>query len=217
MSSPSNPDLGQADLSSLLLTGRPFDDLAPGDAAFVGTQVLGNFSGEVLGFAGRAIGLDTIRLGGPETRRCAQDPIAVATELDPTTRLTFGKSLGPDVDVTFSQSLRDGDAQTWIVDYLPPGAASSCASCPTTRICGRTGSGTTWRSAGRRGRFRAARRRVRRRSARGVGETCPAILALPEERRSRRPSTGVRAIGSTSSTGRPIAIGWKRCTRRRDT
>ena len=104
---------------SLLLAGTPFDELAPGDAAFVGTQVLGNFSGEVLGFAGRAVGLDTIRLGGPETTTLREDPIAVAAELDPTTRLTFGKSIGPDLELTFSQSLRDGDAQTWIVDYLP--------------------------------------------------------------------------------------------------
>jgi outer membrane protein assembly factor BamA len=119
LSSPSNSELGQAELASLLLTGRPLEDLAPGDAAFVGTQVLGNFSAEVLGFASRAVGLDTLRLGGVEGTAVRRDPTAVATELDPTTRLTFGKSLGSDVDVTFSQSLRDGDAQTWIVDYLP--------------------------------------------------------------------------------------------------
>jgi outer membrane protein assembly factor BamA/autotransporter translocation and assembly factor TamB len=119
LQSPSNPELGQAELASLLLTGRRLEDLAPGDAAFVGTQVLGNFSAEVLGFASRAVGLDTLRLGGVEGTAVRRDPTAVATELDPTTRLTFGKSLGTDVDVTFSQSLRDGDAQTWIVDYLP--------------------------------------------------------------------------------------------------
>ena len=115
----SNPELAEADLAALLLTGRRFDDLAAADAAFVGTQLVGNLSGEVLGFAGRAIGLDTIRLGGPETTSLREDPMAVAAELDPTTRLTFGKSIGPDVELTFSQSLRDGDAQTWIVDYLP--------------------------------------------------------------------------------------------------
>lgn len=117
--SSSSPDLGQAEVASLLLTGRRLEELAPGDAAFVGTQVLGNFSAEVLGFASRAVGLDTLRLGGPDAGARRRDPTAVATELDPTTRLTFGKSLGPDVDLTFSQSLRDGDAQTWIVEYLP--------------------------------------------------------------------------------------------------
>jgi hypothetical protein len=39
--------------------------------------------------------------------------------VDPTSRLTFGKGFGPNVDVTFSQSLRDNTAQTWIVEYLP--------------------------------------------------------------------------------------------------
>ena len=119
LSSASNPDLGQAELASLLLTGRRLEDLAPGDAAFVGTQVLGNLSAEVLGFASRAVGLDTLRLGGVDNPTLRRDPTAVATEIDPTTRVTFGKSLGSDVDVTFSQSLRDSDAQTWIVDYLP--------------------------------------------------------------------------------------------------
>ena len=111
------PDLGRAEVASLLLTGRRLENLAPGDAAFVGSQVIGNFSGEVLGFASRAVGLDTIRLGGVDEGAVRRDPTAVATEIDPTTRLTFGKTLGPDVDLTFSQSLRDSDAQTWIVDY----------------------------------------------------------------------------------------------------
>src|SRR4029453_10143773 len=39
--------------------------------------------------------------------------------VDPTSRLTFGKGLGSNVGVTFSQSLRDSEAQTWIVEYLP--------------------------------------------------------------------------------------------------
>ncbi len=117
--SPSNPDLGQAELTSLLLTGRRLEDLDPRDAAFVGTQVLGNFSGEVLGFASRAVGLDTLRLGGVDSTTTRRESTAVASDVDPTSRLTFGKSFGTDLDVTFSQSLRQSDAQTWIVDYLP--------------------------------------------------------------------------------------------------
>ncbi|HEY3091969.1 MAG TPA: translocation/assembly module TamB domain-containing protein, partial [Vicinamibacterales bacterium] len=112
-------DLGQADITALLLTGRTLDQLGTADASFIGTQVIGNFSGEVLGFAGRAVGLDTLRIGGVDESVTRLEPTAVATEVDPTSRLTFGKSLGPDVDVTFSQSLRDSTAQTWIVDYLP--------------------------------------------------------------------------------------------------
>jgi outer membrane protein assembly complex protein YaeT len=114
-----DPGLGDADVVALLLTGRPLESLDDADAAFVSTQVLGNFSAEVLGFASRAVGLDTLRLGGVENQALRRDPTTVATELDPTTRVTFGKSLGSNVDITFSQSLREGDAQTWIVDYLP--------------------------------------------------------------------------------------------------
>ena len=71
----------------------------------------------MLGFAGRAVGLDTLRLGGvePNTRDLAD----LASETDPTSRLTFGKSFGSNVDVTLSQSLRESAAQTWIIDYLP--------------------------------------------------------------------------------------------------
>jgi len=112
-------DLGQADITALLLTGRTLDQLGTADASFIGTQVIGNFSGEVLGFAGRAVGLDTLRLGGIEEAEGNADLATVATVVDPTSRLTFGKGLGSNVDVTFSQSLRDSDAQTWIVEYLP--------------------------------------------------------------------------------------------------
>ena len=112
-------DLGQADITALLLTGRTLDQLGTADASFIGTQVIGNFSGEVLGFAGRAVGLDTLRLGGLEEAEGNADLTAVATVVDPTSRLTFGKGLGSNVNVTFSQSLRDSEAQTWIVEYLP--------------------------------------------------------------------------------------------------
>jgi outer membrane protein assembly factor BamA len=117
--SSSNPDLTQADLTALLVTGRRFDQLASADAALIGDAVVGNLAGDVLGFAGRAVGLDTLRLGGVDSNDTRRDPTAVATETDPTSRLTFGRSFGADVDVTLSQSLRRGDAQTWIVDYSP--------------------------------------------------------------------------------------------------
>lgn len=113
----SSSGLGEPEIASLLLTGRRLEDLPPGDAAFVGTQVLGNFSAEVLGFASRAVGLDTIRLGGVDTPNTRRDAFESETDVDPTTRLTFGKNIGPNANVTFSQSLRDSDAQAWIVDY----------------------------------------------------------------------------------------------------
>jgi len=112
-------DYGEADLASILLTGRPLNEVSGSEGEIVREQVLGYLSGDVLGLASRAVGLDSIRLGGVEEAVLRRDPTAIATEVDPTTRLTFGKALGPDVDVTFSQDLRDGDAQAWIVDYRP--------------------------------------------------------------------------------------------------
>jgi outer membrane protein assembly factor BamA/autotransporter translocation and assembly factor TamB len=113
-----NPSLGQADVTSLLLVGRPLDEVSGAGAQIVGEQVLGYLSGDLLGFAGRSVGLDSIRLEGSDTG-LRRDPAAVASQTDPTSRLTFGKSIGADVDLTYSQSLRDGSAQTWIVDYRP--------------------------------------------------------------------------------------------------
>jgi outer membrane protein assembly factor BamA/autotransporter translocation and assembly factor TamB len=120
LDAPSAPETpSQADLTALLVTGRTLDQLSNADAALIGAQVLGNFSADLLGFAGRAIGLDTLRIGGVQTSGTLGDTTVLTTDLDPTSRLTFGKRFGSDLDVTFSQSLRDGDAQTWIVEYRP--------------------------------------------------------------------------------------------------
>ncbi|MBI4485618.1 MAG: translocation/assembly module TamB domain-containing protein, partial [Acidobacteria bacterium] len=113
------PELGQADVASLLLTGRRLDEVPGAEAQIDGEQVLGYLSGDVLGAASRIVGLDTIRLGGADQTTRRRDPAAIATNTDPTSRLTFGKSFGNTLDITFSQSLRNGDAQTWIVDYSP--------------------------------------------------------------------------------------------------
>ncbi|HEU4687877.1 MAG TPA: translocation/assembly module TamB domain-containing protein, partial [Vicinamibacterales bacterium] len=108
--------IDQANVTSLLLTGRQLSDLDQAQAAEVGAQVLGTLGGDVLGFAGRAVGLDTLRVVAETNPR---DPADLASETDPTSRVTFGKSLGSKLDVTLSQSLNQSSAQTWIVDYLP--------------------------------------------------------------------------------------------------
>ena len=106
----------QANVTALLLTGRQLSALDEAQAAEVGAQVLGTLGGDVLGFAGRAVGLDTLRVVADTNPR---DPADLASETDPTSRVTFGKSLGSKLDVTLSQSLVESSAQTWIVDYLP--------------------------------------------------------------------------------------------------
>jgi outer membrane protein assembly factor BamA len=117
--SPSDPQLGQADIASLLLTGRTLDNVSGAEAEIVGEQLLSYVSGDVLGAASRVVGLDTIRIGGVDPSLRRGDPADIASQTDPTSRLTFGKSFGESFDVTLSQSLREGGAQTWIIDYSP--------------------------------------------------------------------------------------------------
>jgi outer membrane protein assembly factor BamA/autotransporter translocation and assembly factor TamB len=117
--STSHPELGQADIASLLLTGRELDEVSGAEAQIVGEQVVSYLSGDVLGAASRVVGLDTLRLGGVDPSLRRRDSAEIASETDPTSRLTFGKSLGDSLEVTLSQNLRDGGAQTWILDYTP--------------------------------------------------------------------------------------------------
>ena len=119
LQSMTEPGLSQADVTSLLLTGRTLQDVPAASGQVVAEQVLSYLSGDILAIASRSVGLDTIRLGGPDVSTLRRDPAAIAAEADPTSRLTFAKTVNNDFDVTYSQSLRDGDAQTWIVDYRP--------------------------------------------------------------------------------------------------
>lgn len=116
----SDPSLGQSDIVSLLVTGRMAADTGGAGTAIAREQVLGYLSGEVLGFAARAVGLDTLRLergGGLEALR--SEPSLIAGEVDPSSRLTLSKSLSRYVEVVLSQDLRESGNLTWIVSALP--------------------------------------------------------------------------------------------------
>jgi len=111
-----NKDWSQSDLVSLLLIGRPAN---ASDASSAGTdQLVGLLASGFLDAAGRAVGLDTVRVeqGTPEVRL---DAGLVAAETDPGARLTFGKNIGSRWDVVFSQSLQQSGGLTWIVGYKP--------------------------------------------------------------------------------------------------
>jgi outer membrane protein assembly factor BamA/autotransporter translocation and assembly factor TamB len=117
LDSPDDPYKSQSDLVSLLLIGRTADSgdgYAPG-----GDELLGLLGGALLGAAGRAIGLDSLRVerGTPDVVRF--DAGLVASETNPGARLTFGKTIGSKTEVIFSQSLQQGGGLTWIVGYAP--------------------------------------------------------------------------------------------------
>ncbi|MBI4476695.1 MAG: translocation/assembly module TamB domain-containing protein [Acidobacteria bacterium] len=112
-----DPTLSKADIVSLLLTGRPYSDLASQQASASGQQLLGLLSGEVLGVAGRAVGLDTLRFERGVTADLG-DLSDVAGETDPTARLTLAKNLSPEVRLLLSQNLKLGGI-TWLASYQP--------------------------------------------------------------------------------------------------
>ncbi len=110
----SDPPLSQGEIVSLLVTGRTENV----NAMTIGSdQVIGYLSGEVLGVTGRALGLDALRVERGQDVRF--DAGLVATETDPSSRLTFGKQVTRNVEVVFSQSLKDSGKLTWIIGYRP--------------------------------------------------------------------------------------------------
>ena len=116
----SSPPLSEPDIISVLLTGRTLDEAGGAAGVIARDQALGLVSGELLGRAGRVVGLDTLRVdqaaGGRDVRF---DSSLVASEIDPGARLTFGKNVSRDVQLVFSQSLKDSGSLIWIVDYEP--------------------------------------------------------------------------------------------------
>ncbi|MDP6605976.1 MAG: translocation/assembly module TamB domain-containing protein, partial [Dehalococcoidia bacterium] len=114
-----SPSASEADIISLLLTGRTLDEAGAAAGAIARERALGLVSGEALGAAGRVVGLDTLRLDVTGGRNVRFDSSLIATETDPGTRLTFGRNLSRDIQLIFSQSLNESGALTWIVNYTP--------------------------------------------------------------------------------------------------
>ena len=83
-------------------------------------------SADLLGVTGRAIGLDAFRVErgdytDPDFRDYQEDPSLLGgnSRTDPTTRLTIGKRLSDQVEITISQNLRESGKTTFIISYLP--------------------------------------------------------------------------------------------------
>jgi len=113
-----SPGLSQPEAVSLLLTGEVADASTIAYSEVARGQLIMLLSGEVLGLAGRAVGLDSVQvssgLGG-----AASTFDLLATESDPGARLTLSKNLSRSVELIVSQSLRESGDVTWIVGYRP--------------------------------------------------------------------------------------------------
>ncbi len=115
-----SPGVSQNELVSLLLTGQRADTSSIVQADIARGQLLTLLSGELLGFAGRAVGLDSAQVG-QGLGAAASDFDLLATDTDPSARLTIGKHLSRNVEVVFSQALSDTGDVTWIAIYRPVG------------------------------------------------------------------------------------------------
>jgi autotransporter translocation and assembly factor TamB len=109
----SDPYLAQADIVTMLLTGRKIEELQGTYASVASEQALGYVSGQlserVLKEAGNVLGLDTIRI----------DPVTVAGQTDLAARLTVAKEITKGFSFIYSQNLNSAEAQTWIGAYKP--------------------------------------------------------------------------------------------------
>jgi len=116
--SPRSPGLSEADAISLLLTGQLADESAADVTQIAREQLLMLLSGEVLAFAGRAVGFDAVQVGRG-LGGAASDFDLLATDTDPTARLTVTKNLSRQLQMVFSQSLRENGDITWIASFKP--------------------------------------------------------------------------------------------------
>jgi outer membrane protein insertion porin family len=104
------PPLGERELQSLIVTGQA------GEQTTQSRQSNDNFAAvaaatDVLGFAGRFVGLDTVRIG-------AADLELVSTDVSTAQHLTVSKSLGSSFDLIYSDNLEDGSV-TWVLVWKP--------------------------------------------------------------------------------------------------
>ncbi|MEO7158570.1 MAG: translocation/assembly module TamB domain-containing protein [Vicinamibacterales bacterium] len=131
-------NIGSGSNITMTLTGtleRPTIDLTSEDGSMTPSEIaagivgssnseaaLALLSADLLGVTGRAIGLDAFRVerGAYTDTDFREDPSLIANDrTDPTTRLTVGKRLSEQVEITVSQNLRENGKTTFVVSYFP--------------------------------------------------------------------------------------------------
>jgi outer membrane protein assembly factor BamA len=102
------PPLGERELQSLIVTGQADPSTQAKQAE---NFAAGAAATDILGFAGKFVGLDSVRIG-------AADLDLVSKDVSPTQHLTVTKSLGSSFDLIFSDNLEDGSV-TWVIVWKP--------------------------------------------------------------------------------------------------
>ncbi len=107
----SDPSLPEIDIVSLLATGRTLSEAQAAGVEVAKEQVLsylaGGLGGGLTQQAGRAIGLSQLQI----------EPSLIASEAEPTARLTIGKRITPQLNFVYSMNLRNSSDQIWIGEY----------------------------------------------------------------------------------------------------
>jgi outer membrane protein assembly factor BamA/autotransporter translocation and assembly factor TamB len=107
----SSPTLPQPDILALLVTGRTLDEMRGEEFEVARNQVLSYLGGRVGTTLGRGIqratGLSTVRL----------EPNLIASEAEPSARLTLGQDLTPDLSLVYSTDLINSSDHIWLTEY----------------------------------------------------------------------------------------------------
>ena len=102
----SSPPLSERDLRSLLVTGQVESGASTSD-----DFALAAASTDILGFAGKFVGLDSVRVGAADLDIVSKDAKAAQ-------HLTISKSFGRMFELILSENLEDGPL-TWVVVWKP--------------------------------------------------------------------------------------------------
>jgi outer membrane protein insertion porin family len=107
----SNPPLQQADIVSLLLTGRPISTFGTSSNAISPENVSAYLAGQL----GQELSSRFLGKVAPDV--IAIDPLDTAVPGDPSTRITVGKQITPDLRLTYTDVLGTNQGTAYQVDY----------------------------------------------------------------------------------------------------
>ncbi|HYS78582.1 MAG TPA: translocation/assembly module TamB domain-containing protein, partial [Candidatus Dormibacteraeota bacterium] len=106
----SNPPLPEQDIVALLLTGRTLGSVSTEGGVLAEetiSSVTGQLTGELTGRVSGRAGLDVLSI----------DPLQVNAKGDPTTRITVGKQVTPDLFVAYSNDVGSTQGSVYQLDY----------------------------------------------------------------------------------------------------
>ncbi len=113
----SDPPLPEDEVASLMLSGQRTTTGSAGEV--VTAQLMQALSGEIVGTLGRAIGFDAVRVESGNPADLLLDPTLLSSTTNPTQRITFSKRVFPNLEIIFSQSLRESGEITYVAAYEP--------------------------------------------------------------------------------------------------